>query len=171
MFVAMAIEARSFALLAKWFPLYTGIGGAIVSVAVATLATIAVLRRQKAYERKPTLVAAVVTTGAGTASEQASDEASGVDKPNDQLTGGQQLVRGFGWLGLWLGFVALIVVVGFVAASLIWLAVWFRTAHKWPWKVLIPVLAGVFLFLYIAENHLGMAMPGGTGWIGSYFGY
>ncbi|WP_238015721.1 tripartite tricarboxylate transporter TctB family protein [Dactylosporangium sp. AC04546] len=89
---------------------------------------------------------------------------------DETLTDRQALLRGFAWLTTWVAFALSFLLIGFLASSLVFLAVWFRTVVKWPWKVLVPVLVAGGVLIYLAETEVGMAMPGGYGWIGDALG-
>ena len=163
-FGSMVVISLGYTGSASWFPLYTGTIGFILSVITTIAATVSVLRQRRSAAHLQS-VAATPVVESGTLPVMGFDDAS-----EEGMTNQQVVLRGLAWLCTWLGFIFMIMVIGFIASSVLWLGIWFRTVVKWPFKVLIPVLAGVFVVLWLAETQLHMAMPGGWGWLGDAMG-
>ncbi len=173
-FAAMGILALPFPPTAQWFPLYTSIFGVLISLAAAIMCLVAVLRARRAS----TAQNASVPVGAAEASgHQATLETEGIavldldeddavlSDPDDERG---MTARGFAWLGVWLGFVLVGLLIGYVSASAIWIGVWFRTVHKWRWRIVVPLVAVIVALLLLAQIQLNIKMPG-FDWIKSVF--
>jgi hypothetical protein len=174
-FVAMAFLSLPFPLTAQWFPLYVGIFGAALSIASAIVALVAIVRTRRAAVELVPVGAPVrasrndpMTTATGAASVVDLDEDGVLPDDDDGDEGMKTTLRGFAWLGVWVGFVLLALLIGYVAASALWIGVWFRTILKWRWRLLIPVLVFIVALLLFAEIQLNIHMPG-VDWLRAIF--
>lgn len=133
-FAIAAIDARSFEGTSRLFPQFAAITGMSIAGVSCALGSLKLYRMRK-------------TRGALSPADP------------DRRT----LLAGFFWLAVWAGFILCAIVVGYLAASTIWLMVWFRTVHAWRFRVLVPVVALTVLCLWSAQELADVSLPGGDG--------
>lgn len=174
-FVAMGILALPFPQTAQWFPLYVAFLGTALSLVAAAASAISANRTRQLPKKSASAAVLVggaeVIAGRGSlptpapgAEETVDLEEDGLLQPDEE--GDRTTLRGFVWLGVWLGFVLIGLLIGYVAASALWIGVWFRTICKWRWRVVIPVVVLVVALLLLAEVQLNISMPG-SNWMRS----
>lgn len=69
--------------------------------------------------------------------------------------------QGFIWIGIVALYPALIAVVGFYVATVIWLGVILRFQAQMPWRKLIASIIGFLIAWTLLIHFLGMSMPQG----------
>jgi len=160
-FIGMAIMSIPFQQTAQWFPLYVAILGAAVSLATVIVATVSVVRKRRA-SLVPAPTAGIHTTALAQV-ETALPTAVEDDGDEKHVT-----AKGFAWLGTWVAFVVLALLIGYIPASALWIGVWFRTVHKWRWVIVIPLVVVITVLLILADLYLNIRMPGPS-WVHDLF--
>lgn len=169
-FVVMAVEANGFRQTAMWFPMYTAMVGAAISLVGVLAALVSLVRQEQMRQMAdaaaaPTVPVMPLASSEATALlEAAADpEPGGASVEPGAPSNLSLILPGFGWLAVWGGFIVLVLLIGFIPASVLWIIGWFRTVHKWPYTRVAVSAAIVLVALVVADTQLNMGIPVRTG--------
>lgn len=156
-FALMAIEASGFRELARWFPFWFAIVGAVLC-GVGVLSGLLSIAKARAIRRRFALGEVVV--GSLPPLSGGSDPVEvAVGRLEETRSDTANLLLGLRWFAIITGYVALIRFIGFEVASLAFILLWFNLVHRWPVRKQVIAVVAIGAAMWVAQNALGMRLP------------
>lgn len=156
-FVFMAVEANGFRELARWFPFWFAIVGAVICGIGVVSGGISIARAGSIRRRH---ALGEVTVGSLPPLKGGADPVEvAIGRLDESRSDTQTLVAGMRWFAVILGYVLLVRFATFEIASVAFVLFWFNVVYRWPLRKQAIAVAGVILAMWIAENTLGMRLP------------